>query len=332
VAYAGFDRDSVPSTIKLLGGFGYFQPAQHAHVLTVSYSVQIRTVSIYATGFRDFANGGSSGMLVGLTMPFGARSSAGVSAGTGSGGAYGQVQVQQSPVAIGDWGYQAFGTAATPDHEFAQAQYKSPWALLTTGVDQIGPQTTLRVETEGAVSFVDGGLFASNTINDSFAVVDTGGLANVHVLVENRDAGSTDTSGRLLVPDLRSFDANHLAIVPTDVPLDTTIDITTRQVRPQDRSGVVVKFPVKISHGALLRLLDEGGKPVAVGSTATLQATGAVVPIGYDGEAYLQDLDAHNEVAVERADGRRCRVGFDYAPVPGEIPTIGPVHCQEQSP
>jgi len=58
--------------------------------------------------------------------------------------------------------------------------------------------------------------------------------------------------GRLLVPDMRSFDLNKITIEPTDIPPDTTIDDANRVVRPQDLSGVVVKFAVKVSHAALL--------------------------------------------------------------------------------
>ncbi len=103
-------------------------------------------------------------------------------------------------------------------------------------------------------------------------------------------------------------------------------------MRPQDRSGVVVRFPVKTSHGALLRMVDEAGVPMPVGSTATLRTSGVTVPVGYDGEAYVQDLSLHNDVAVERLDGLRCNVVFNYKPVPGEIPTIGPLTCQERKP
>jgi len=95
---------------------------------------------------------------------------------------------------------------------------------------------------------------------------------------------------------------------------------------------VVVQFAVKISHGALVRLVDDAGVAVPLGSTATLRATKAVVPIGYDGEAYVLDLGPHNELAVERPDGRRCAATFDYRPVPGEIPTIGPLPCKAAKP
>jgi outer membrane usher protein len=239
--------------------------------------------------------------------------------------------VQKSVSEVGDWGYDGFISAGDSMHEFGQVQYKSPVGLFTAGVDSSAGQTTLRMESQGAVSLVDKGVFPSNTIFDSFAIVDTSPMPHVHVLQENRDVGITGSSGRLLVPDMRSFDLNHISIQPTDIPADITINNDAQQVRPQDRSGVVVKFPIKISHGALLRLVDETGIPLPLGSTAKLRATGAVVPIGYDGEAYLEDLSPHNEIDVERPNGRRCSVAFNYRPVPGDIPTIGPLRCMEPS-
>ncbi len=133
------------------------------------------------------------------------------------------------------------------------------------------------------------------------------------------------------MPDLRSFDVNHVAIEPTDVPVDATVPYTGRDVKPQDRSGVVVRFPIKTSHGALLRLVDEAGAPIKVGSTATLAATGVTVPVGYDGAAFVEDLTPqNNRVTVQLPDGRRCAATFAYHPATGEIPNIGPLRCQLQ--
>ena len=192
--------------------------------------------------------------------------------------------------------------------------------------------TTGRFEAQGALSLVDHGLFPSNAIYDSFAIVDTGPLPRMHVLQENRDVGYTNRSGRLLVPDMRAFDLNHPAIAATQLPADVTLNDATREIRPQDRSGVVVRFPIKVSHGALIQLVYESGLPVPVGSSARLKATGVAVPVGYDGEAYVEDLSPSNELTVEGPDGRHCTVVFDYHPIPGEIPTIGPVRCVENKP
>jgi outer membrane usher protein len=323
-AYAGIDQDA-PPTPGLLGA----GPAQRSNVLSANYALQIHHVSIYASEFKDFAGAstsgsGSSGLQVGLTIPFGRRSLVSVSA-TSEGN--GQVQAQQSAAMVGDLGYDAYVSAGNSGHEFAQVQYKSPVGLFTAGVDQSGGQSTLRLESQGAFSWVDKGLFPSNTIYDSFAIVDTGPVPHVHVLQENRDVGTTNSSGRLLVPDMRSFDLNHIAISATDIPSDVTIDDPKVEMRPQDHSGVVVKFPVKISHAALLRLVDEAGVPMSLGSAATLQATGVTVAVGYDGNAYVEDLRPHNELSVEGINGRRCTVAFDYKPVAGDIPSIGPLRC-----
>jgi hypothetical protein len=54
--------------------------------------------------------------------------------------------------------------------------------------------------------------------------------------------------------------------------------------------------------------------------------------VGYDGEAYVENLGRHNKLEVERPDGRYCVAAFDYAPVLGRVPTIGPLACRDRKP
>jgi outer membrane usher protein len=136
----------------------------------------------------------------------------------------------------------------------------------------------------------------------------------------------------MIVPDLLSFQLNQIAINPLDAPVDADVALTGRSVRPLDRTGVVVKLPVKVAHGALLRMVDANGAAVPVGSTATLMSTKVAAPVGYDGEAYLVDLQSRNEVSVEIPNGKPCTVSFDYQPKAGDIPTVGPVLCRETAP
>jgi outer membrane usher protein len=339
IAYAGvehadaFARDGLTSLAPLppsSPGPLFLQSNREAHIVFASYSVAIGNVSLFANGFHDFANRNSNGVSIGITIPLGSRTTASTSFQSQSGAQSYQAEVSQSATTVGEWGYRAFGAVDDPDHEFAQVTYKSPVAQVTAGVDRFGNQTTVQAEVNGAVSFADGGVFLSNRIDDSFAVVDTSGVGGIGVQQENRYAGHTDSDGRLLVPDLRSFQINHLSIDPLDAPLDATVPYAAREVRPADRSGVVVKFPVRTSNGALLLLTDAAGTPLPFGSVATLQSTGVKVPIGYDGEAYVVGLQAHNDVSVQMPDGRRCDLGFDYQHIAGKIPSIGPLACKVQ--
>jgi len=324
LAYAGVSQSPSPVVVQnaLIG------PMQ-SHIITANYSQQFHRASFFATEFRDLDASGSSGLQLSLTIPLGRQSS--ISVGGSSEGTV-QFQAQKSAVVIGDWGYQAFDSSGDGTHEFGVVQYKSPVGLLSAGVDNTSGLTTVRLESQGALSLVDRGLFPSNTIYDSFAIVDTAPVEHVHVYQENRDVGTTDRSGRLLVPDMRSFEVNHIGIEPKDVPADADLGLDKRIVRPQDRSGVVIRFPIQYSRGALLKLVDNSGLPIPLGSRAALLGSGAVAPVGYDGEAYIEGLGPHNRLTVEFESGKRCAVAFDYKPVPGDIPTIGPLRCQEVKP
>jgi outer membrane usher protein len=333
-AYAGLDQDASTVTIPPALTPG---SAVHSHVVSANYSRQIHSMSFYATYFNNYVNpGSSSGLQAGVTIALGRRNTASVSGSSSySGGSsqyIGQAQVQQSAPQPGDWGYLANVSAGSGTHEFAQGQYKSHEGLFTAGVDQDAGVTTLRAESLAAISFVDKHLFPSNWIYDSFAIVDTGSVPHVHVLQENRPVGRTNSSGKLLVPDMRSFEQNHIRIDPNDIPPDATLITDARVMRPQDRSGVVVTYPIKFNRAALLQLVDAAGAAIPLGSTATLKATGVVYPIGYDGDVYIEGLDSYNELAVESADGRHCTLAFKYTPLPGDIPSIGPLLCQEKKP
>jgi outer membrane usher protein len=320
VAYAAQDQEPRPGPVP----FNEFA-AQHSKVLSINYSVVVHHMAVYAAEFKNFGSTRSSGgFQIGITVPFGKRSSVSMSA-TSDGNV--QAQAEQPAAIVGQWGYQAYVSAGNSEHEFAQVQYKSPVGLFTAGMDQNSGQVALRMESQGAVSLVDHAIFPSNEIYDSFAVVDTGPMPHVHVYQENREVGVTNGSGRLLVPDMRSFDLNHIAISAADIPADATLKDPFRSMRPQDRAGVVVRFPISISHGALVKLVDDAGKPLPLGSVATLKSTGVAVPVGYDGDAYIEGLSNRNELTIRRADGRQCSVEFDYHAVPGDIPSVGPLHC-----
>lgn len=341
LAYAGLDRgrDGYAGDPLLPPGPGpldplslppvSFLPVERARLVSGSYSAQWRSVSFHATAFRDFARRKAHGLTLSATLPLGRRDSASATAASGPGGDRLQAQASRTPMSIGDWGYQFASSSGSGGGRFGQVRYRSGLAEFSAGVDRSSGRSSARVGARGSVSWVDGGVFLSNAIPDSFAVVDTGGVGGVRVLLENREVGRTDAKGRLLVPDLRSFGANNLSVDPLDVPVDASIGTVAKVVRPFDRSGVVVSFPITVSHGALLHLVDASGRALPLGGAATLKSTGEVVPIGYDGAAYVENLREANVLLVERPDATRCTVRFAYRPSRGAVTKIGPLQCIE---
>jgi outer membrane usher protein len=335
IAYAEVRRAAQPRLAPSTPSpntFDFAEP-EHSRILTASYSRQFGRVAAYANAFRDFGEKKGTHVMVGLTLPLGRRTTTSVSAQESHGARSAQADVDRPAIVPGDWGFRTFVSAsgagdAMSGHEFAQLTYKAGFGQIFTGVDHVAGHTVVQTEMRGALALADHGLFAANRIDDSFAIVDTE-TAGIRVRQENRDVGRTDSHGRLLVPDLRSFEMNQLSIEPLDAPVDAEVTVTNKSVRPQDRSGVVVKFPVKVDHGALLSLVDGNGKPLPVGSSATLESSGAAAPVGYGGETYVVGLRSRNHVVVDLPDGGRCAVLFEFKAAANQIPTVGPLTCRE---
>ncbi len=186
---------------------------------------------------------------------------------------------------------------------------------------------TTQLTADGAIAFADGRPFATNTIQDSFAVVDTNGVPGISVMDENRFVAKTGESGRVLIPDLRSYEANRVSIDPTDVPADAEVPATETIVRPQDRSAVVVTFPIRRSHAALVVLVTPAGQALALGSKVIVQESNETGVVGHDGETFLRNLAEHNRLAVTEPAVTLCSAVFDYKGVSGDLPRIGPLIC-----
>jgi outer membrane usher protein len=183
-------------------------------------------------------------------------------------------------------------------------------------------------EVDGSIALAGGGVFLANRIDDAFAVVDVG-APGVAVSHENRTIGVTDSSGRLLVPYLLSWQRNAIQIDPKNLPIDADVRSTRNVVVPADSSGVVVKFGVtRHSDAALVVLVEQDGKPVPVTSQGKLEKGGETFVVGYDGQAYVQGLSSQNRVVIRRPDNSTCRAEFAYTPKPGEQVLIKDVVCR----
>lgn len=299
--------------------------------LSYSRSVLGGRAFVYATAYQDLSNH-ASGAQLGLSLPLGARSTLSTGASRAGGQNTYRVQASQSALSVGDVGWQLLEERGVIPRELALGEYRSAHGLVSAGADRTAGATAYRGTLRGTLALAAGDVFATNTIYDSFAVVDTDATPGVQVLQENRPIGRTNDDGRLLVPELRSYDDNRIAIDPRDVPPDADVPSLVQRVRPQDRSGVVLHFPVRASRGALLTLVDAQGAPLPVGSRVRLGVADAWVVVGYDGQAFVRALEPTNTLHALLSDGRTCSVGFAFVPLPGALPQIGPLRCMPEAP
>lgn len=288
---------------------------------------------IYASAFKDFGPSDSHGIFVGLSMRFGGDMHGSIGLSSHSGETYATAElVRRLDDEIGSYGWRLRDTEGDRTRRLATASYRARFARLEGGVEQIGDNVRAIAQVDGSVVAMGGGLFLANRIDDAFAVVDAG-APNVEISYENRPIGRTGGGGKLLLPDLRSWQRNRIAIDPANLPLDAQVGGTRDLAVPADRAGVVVRFDVDTdAAAALVTLRDEAGNVLPVGSTGRLDDAGEAFVIGYDGQAYVTGLASRNRIFVTRPDGRRCVAEFSYQSETGRIVTISTVTCRPFEP
>jgi outer membrane usher protein len=229
---------------------------------------------------------------------------------------------------IGDYGWSVGRTQSENAINSAAVSYRASAAKVAARVDQRGSKTRASVTVDGALVAAGGGVFASNRINDAFAIVDAG-APGVEVQHENRPAGRTNGGGKLLLPNLRSYQENHIAIDPADLPLDAVVNTTRTVVVPADRSGIVVNFEVDVdANAALVTFSGPDGKAIAVGASGTTETGSEPFVVGYDGQTLVEDLKASNRLTLTLPDETTCVATFQYKPQRGKQVSITDAICQ----
>ncbi|MEA2976552.1 MAG: outer rane usher protein, partial [Alphaproteobacteria bacterium] len=306
-----------------------------SNIFNVSYSKQIfSTASLSVTAFADLSDKKNVGIFFGLSMPLGLPASLGgpvyasasaSSTRNGTNTAFDVVKSMQAEPGSYGWGLRE-NRGSSPSRS-AAGSYRSSVAQFDGFVQQAAATTNASGQIQGAIAVAGGGVFASNRIDDAFAVVNVG-APDVEVQYENRPAGRTDARGQLLVPGLRSYQKNQIAIEPRDLPLNADAPVTQNIVAPADRSGVVVNFGVKTEvRAAVVVFAGKDGNFIAAGSRGQLEGGSEAFVVGYDGRAYVKELGAANTVTV--ADGtNECRASFPFTPAKNNQVVIGPVVCQ----
>lgn len=283
--------------------------------------------SLFATVFKDLDGEKAFGLFAGLSRSFGDISASTNVARGPTGTTAGFDLVKTQPNLDGTYGWRLTDYEGNTPYRSAAISYRAPFARIQATADQFGSDTRAAAEVEGAIAFAGGSVFFTKHIHDAFAVVNAG-VPGVEVFYENRPVGKTGWNGRLLVPDLRAYQNNILAIDPKNLPLDADIRSTKEIVVPALRSGIVVDFGVAArAQNALLTLRDRTGSHVSAGSQGKLEATGETFVIGYDGKAYLRGLKPANTISVDLIDGGTCRASFAYSPRPGSPVAVDAV-CQ----
>lgn len=299
------------------------------YILAAAFSCALSSsATLLATAFKDIGSSDHAGAYVGISMPFGASGTLTSSVSHDRAGmGYGVEYSKPRGLEPGSFGWQARAVeGASPQHMIG-ASYRGTHADVQARVLHYGDSVSGTAQIDGSMVAAGGGLFMAHRIDDAFAVVDVGS-PDVDIFHENRHVGTTDSSGRALVTGLRSYETSKISIDPLKLPVDVDVPQTEIKVTPADRSGVTVDFSANSgARAALLVLRTADGKFLPAGSVGRVEGQSDAFLVGYDGQAFVDNLSGTNAVLVE-SDGGMCRAVFDYVEIPGSQVRIDPVICQ----
>lgn len=240
-----------------------------------------------------------------------------------------QLNASRTPPSEGGLGWNVAASQQGSDQSGqGEVGYLGNYGKVYTGFNSVPDNQYGYAGATGSVVMMGGGLFAARQINNGFAVVSTDGIPGVPIMLQNNLVGVSDSQGLLLVTQLNSYQKNEISINPMNLPANMRISRVTANATPADRSGALVNFGITPVRAALVILVDGRGRVIPQGSTATLSGgTQQASEVGFDGMAYFEALEAHNQLRVSTATGA-CSVQFDFPEKTKDIARIGPLVCK----
>ncbi len=259
-----------------------------------------------------------------LTLPFGARSSAGLFVE----GKRIAASFSQTPPPDKGWGYRFLASRETEN--VSRVEGAVTWRTAVGDIDlsasRMGDAEGVRFQARGALLRLGGTIVAVPQLDYAFAVVDVISDQEVTVLFENRPVARKAGGGRrAVITGLQPYSANRIAVDLNDLPIDTVVTSAEKNAVPGYRQAIRVRFGGQPAHPATLHLVDASGAPVAAGLTVTAGDAAAGIT-GHDGAVFLADAREGQEIVLT-GPAVACRAIVPAVSTDRGMAKIGPVPC-----
>jgi len=264
-----------------------------------------------------------------LTLSLGGRRSSYVTSEYRGGRASGEISFQDNPPAGIGGGMRTTASFGPVRRTEAAYTYNLPMATLGGQVARAGGTTGVRLTAAGSFGLLGEDVFASRSLGASFATVRVDGHPGVRVYADDQLVGVTGRDGSVTVPNLRAFEPNRLRIDEADLPLDAQIDATEQVVRPFARTGSVVRFPVRMERGVLMRVRREDGTDLPAGAMVELEGGDTFVMVT-GSEVYVPNLTGTQAFRV-RWNGGSCRFTATVPENDDPQPRLDGLVCQTEA-
>lgn len=292
------------------------QQTRKVEVLRANFRTSINdSIDFYSDVSYRRSDRSNLAFMAGISIQLGKKRSAQASITRSGGRNSAQAAFFRPDTEAGEIGYGIQALASERSRIAGNAAWRSRHTRLEGQAEYNGGQLAGRVNARGTLIFAGNTFYARNQTGGSYALVETGKVPGITVMRENREAGVTDSQGRLLVESLTPLVPLQFDIDPDKLPFDAIARSTYRRV-VVSRGGVAsVKLDVDAYRSQLIKLVDALGRPLEVGTQLTAQPSGTEYMVGYDGLLDFNILSGDETFTITQAGRVPCSM-----PIPiGEI-------------
>ena len=283
----------------------------------------------YSSAYKDYENHKDYGIYFALRYTPSTRVNAISSVSSDSGRlTYRQEVFVLSEPQVGSFGWGGYVERNQDTHDnnaSVYGSYRARAAYLTGRYNRIGDNDQVALSATGSLVAAAGRIFAANEIGDGYAVVTNAGPQS-QILNGGINLGTTDKSGRFLIPSLMPYRENHIYLDPSYLPLNWNVKSTDQKTVVGYRQGTLVDFGAHQVISGLVRVVDKNNSPLLPGYSVRINGQQDAV-VGYDGEVFIPNLLQQNKLEVDLLDHGSCQVEFTYNSNQYSTKKLGPYIC-----
>ncbi|MEQ1200298.1 fimbria/pilus outer membrane usher protein [Acinetobacter nosocomialis] len=284
----------------------------------------------YSSAYKDYENHKDYGIYFALRYTPSTRTNAITSVSSDSGRlTYRQEVFVLSEPKINSFGWGGYverDQDAHTNNASIYGSYRARAAYLTGRYNRIGDNDQVALSATGSLVAAAGRIFAANEIGDGYAVVTNAGPKS-QIINGGINLGTTDKSGRFLIPSLMPYRENHIYLDPSYLPLNWNVKSTDQKTVVGYRQGTLVDFGAHQVISGLVRIVDKNNTPLLPGYSVRINGQQDAV-VGYDGEVFVPNLLRQNKLEVDLLDHGSCQVNFTYNSNQYSTKKLGPYICQ----
>ncbi|MDE9411611.1 fimbria/pilus outer membrane usher protein, partial [Acinetobacter nosocomialis] len=243
----------------------------------------------YSSAYKDYENHKDYGIYFALRYTPSTRTNAITSVSSDSGRlTYRQEVFVLSEPKINSFGWGGYverDQDAHTNNASIYGSYRARAAYLTGRYNRIGDNDQVALSATGSLVAAAGRIFAANEIGDGYAVVTNAGPQS-QIINGGINLGTTDKSGRFLIPSLMPYRENHIYLDPSYLPLNWNVKSTDQKTVVGYRQGTLVDFGAHQVISGLVRIVDKNNTPLLPGYSVRINGQQDAV-VGYDGEVFV---------------------------------------------